>query len=111
VRQQGDGDASRPAADRLVSGDPLQKVWNAYADWGEQFFAGHWSSTRGLWRVRYTEHELCVMTAGRVALVSEAGVRTVFGPGDAFVVPRGFQGTWEVIEDCTKIYAVFTPRT
>jgi len=35
-------------------------VWNHYADASEQFFAGVWASTRGRWRVRYTEHELCI---------------------------------------------------
>jgi len=64
-----------------------------------------------VWRVRYTECELCVLTAGRVELVSESGARAAFGPGDAFVVPAGYAGTWAVLEDCTKIYAIFAPRT
>jgi len=106
----GEGEASRPAAERLIAGEPLQRAWNAFTDADEQFHVGHWSSTRGVWRVRYTECELCVLTAGRVELVSAAGVRSSFGPGDAFVVPAGFSGTWSVIEDCTKIYAIFIPR-
>src|SRR5256885_2682869 len=44
----------------------------------------------GKWRVRYTENELCVMTAGRVTIESATGERSSFGPGDAFVVPAGF---------------------
>jgi uncharacterized cupin superfamily protein len=110
VKIAGEGEASRPAADRLLAGDPVQRAWNAYSDGSEQFHVGHWSSTRGVWRVRYTECELCVLTAGRVELVSEAGTRVSFGPGDAFVVPAGFSGTWAVIEDCTKIYAIFIPQ-
>ncbi|MEZ5533256.1 MAG: cupin domain-containing protein [Steroidobacteraceae bacterium] len=102
---------SRPAADRLLAGSPVQHAWNAYSDAGEQFHAGYWSSTRGVWRVRYTECELCVLTAGRVELVSDSGVRVSYGAGDAFVVPAGYSGTWSVIEDCTKIYAIFIPRT
>ncbi|MGE0582884.1 MAG: cupin domain-containing protein [Steroidobacteraceae bacterium] len=110
VTIQGAGEASRPAADRLIDGDPVQHAWNAFSDASERFHVGHWSSTRGLWRVRYTECELCVLTAGRVELVSEAGARMNFGPGDAFVVPAGFAGTWAVLEDCTKIYAIFIPQ-
>jgi len=26
-------------------------------------------------------------------------------------VPSGFEGTWEVVEDCTKFYALFESRT
>jgi uncharacterized cupin superfamily protein len=26
-------------------------------------------------------------------------------------VPAGFEGTWEVVEDCTKFYAIFETRT
>ena len=107
----GEGESTRPAADRLIAGDPVQRAWNVFTDAGEQFHVGHWSSTRGVWRVRYTECELCVLTAGHVELVSQSGARTNFGPGEAFVVPAGFAGTWAVLEDCTKIYAIFIPRT
>ncbi len=102
-----DPETSVPAADRLISGTPELKVWNAYTDGTQQFFAGRWSATRGKWRVRYTENELCVMTAGRVVIESDSGERSTFGRGDAFVVPAGFSGSWEVLEDCSKIYAIF----
>jgi uncharacterized cupin superfamily protein len=103
-------DVSVPTSDRLIAGNPEHRVWNTFTDSTQSFFAGRWSGTRGKWRVRYTENELCVMTAGRVVIESESGERSVFGPGDAFVVPAGFAGTWEVLEDCSKIYAIFEPR-
>src|SRR5262245_53977539 len=102
-------DRSTPSADRLIEGDPQHSVWNAFTDSSQHFFAGHWSSTKGKWRVRYTENELCVITAGKVAIVSDEGTRNIFVAGDAFVVPAGFSGSWEVIDDCTKIYAIFEP--
>jgi uncharacterized protein len=103
-------DVSAPPAERLLAGQPELQVRNFFADASQQFFAGRWSATRGKWRVRYTENELCVMTAGRVVIESETGERASFGPGDAFVVPAGFTGTWEVVEDCAKIYAIFEAR-
>jgi uncharacterized cupin superfamily protein len=51
------------------------------------------------------------MTAGRVLITAEDGSANTFAAGDAFVVPAGFSGTWEVLEDCTKIYAIFEART
>jgi len=102
-----EAEVSEPPAERRIAGSPELRVANYYSDGTQQFFAGRWAATRGKWRVRYTENELCVMTAGRVVIVSDAGERASFGPGDAFVVPAGFAGTWEVLEDCAKIYAIF----
>ena len=105
------GDSSRPDADRLVAGDPRQTVANYFSDATAQFHSGIWSSTCGKWRIRYSESEFCCLTKGRVVLENRAGERWQFGPGQAFVVPSGFEGTWEVIEDCTKFYAIFEART
>ena len=105
------GDASRPAADRLVAGDPQQTVANYFSDSAGQFHTGVWSSTRGKWRISYSESEFCCLTKGRVVLENRAGERWEFGPGEGFVVPSGFEGTWEVTEDCTKFYAIFEART
>lgn len=104
-------EVSAPAPDRLIDGAPEQRVANYFTDPSGQFFAGRWSSTRGKWRVRYTENELCVMMAGRVVLTADDGAVSSFGAGDAFVIPAGFSGTWEVIVDCTKIYAIFEKLT
>jgi uncharacterized protein len=104
-------DVSVPAADRILAGHPEHRVWNYFTDSTQTFFAGRWSGTRGKWRVRYTENELCVMTVGRVVITSDSGVAGTFGPGDAFVIPAGFAGTWEVLEDCEKVYAIFEPRS
>jgi uncharacterized protein len=101
---------SAMAADRVISGKPVARVANYFNDDSQQFFAGRWSATRGTWRVRYTENELCVMTSGKVVISSESGESYSFGPGDAFVIPAGFSGTWEVLEDCSKIYAIFEQR-
>lgn len=113
VRLEGPGnwESCGPSPERILEGEPAHRVWNAFTDASGQFFCGRWSSTRGRWRVRYTENELCVITAGRVVIESAAGERQAFVAGDAFVVPSGFEGTWTVLEDCTKLYAIFEPRS
>jgi uncharacterized cupin superfamily protein len=102
---------SEPAADRLISGHPRQTIANFFTDPTQQFFAGRWSSSPGKWRIRYSESEFCCLTEGLVVLENTRGQRWQFGPGAAFVVPAGFEGTWEVIETCTKFYAIFEART
>lgn len=104
-------ESSAPAADRLIAGNPRQAIANHFTDSTQQFFAGTWSSTVGKWRIRYSESEFCCLTRGRVALESQSGERWEFGPGMGFVVPAGFEGTWEVLEPCTKFYAIFEGRT
>jgi hypothetical protein len=101
-----DPEPSEPPAERLLAGNPQLQMRNYFTDTSQQFFAGRWSATRGKWRVRYTENELCVMTAGTVVIESASGERSTFRAGDAFVIPAGFTGSWEVLEDCTKIYAI-----
>jgi hypothetical protein len=110
-RQQIEGDESAPAADRLIAGDPRQIVRNHFSDPTGQFHSGLWSSTPGQWRIRYSESEFCCLTRGRVVIENMQGEKWAFGPGEGFVVPAGFEGTWQVVEECTKFYAIFEART
>jgi uncharacterized cupin superfamily protein len=110
-RSKLDAEPSTQPADRVLAGDPRQTVANYFSDSTRQFHSGVWSSTIGKWRIRYSESEFCCLTRGRVVLANTAGERWEFGPGEGFVVPGGFEGTWEVLEDCTKFYAIFEART
>ncbi len=98
-------------AARLVGGSPMpvQTVRNGFTDATGRFFGGIWRSSVGTWRVRYTENELCVLTEGRVRISDAAGNSWSFGAGDCFVVPAGFEGTWEVLEPARKYYAIYEP--
>ena len=104
------GEPANPAPERILAGIPRARVSNQFADPTQQFFCGWWSSSMGKWRIQYTEQEFCVLIEGRVRLESADGERWDFRAGDAFVVPAGFTGTWEVLEACKKWYAIFEPR-
>lgn len=100
---------SRPDAKAVLAGDPRQVARNFFSDSTGQMFAGEWQSTRGRWRVRYTENEFCYLTRGRVRI--EGGGQTwTFSAGSAFVLPAGFIGVWEVLEPVTKLYVIFEAR-
>ncbi len=102
-------ETSKPSADRLLSGSPVQTIRNFYADASSQFFAGIWESSPGRWRVSYTEHEFCHLTRGRIRIEDEDGRSWTFGAGSSFVIPAGFSGIWEVLEAAQKLYVVFQP--
>ncbi len=100
-------ETSRPA--NVLSGDPVTTLQNYYTDSSGRFFAGVWESTAGKWAVDYQEEELCVLLSGVARLTSTEGDAQTFRAGDAFVIPRGFKGTWETLEPLRKIYAIYEP--
>ena len=107
----GEAETLRLDAARLAPGSPSPKqtARNLFTDSTGRFFSGIWTGTRGAWRVSYTENELCVLTHGKVRITGDSGRSWTFGPGDCFVVPAGFEGLWEVVEDARKFYAIFEP--
>lgn len=103
-------EVSSPPPDRVLAGQPVQSVRNFFADPTGQFFVGTWSSTPGLWRIRYTESEFCHLLSGAIRLTDGQGTSWSFTAGASFVVPAGFTGTWEVLESASKLYAIFEAK-
>ncbi|MBP7000169.1 cupin domain-containing protein [Amaricoccus sp.] len=108
VTREGPGESADAAPGRLVAGSGASTVWNAFSDAAGRLHVGHWSSEPGVRRVAYAETELCVLLEGRVRLADPDG-EVEFGPGEAFVIAAGFEGTWESLGRVTKIYAVLEP--
>ena len=103
----GQPEDSAPAAANLISGHPRQQIWNVLSSGDGRFHVGQWASGPGAWRVNYSEYELCHLLAGVVRLTDEAGAVKTYRAGDTFVIPSGFRGSWEVVEACRKIYAIY----
>jgi uncharacterized cupin superfamily protein len=99
-----------PAPERIVSGNPLQRVWVRYEDSSAQFCVGQWACDSGSWRVVYTEHEYCEMLAGRIRMTDDAGAVCEVVAGDRFVVPAGFTGIWEVLEPACKNFVIYEAK-
>jgi uncharacterized cupin superfamily protein len=97
----------RPAAEKILEGDPQQTLYNHYNSPCGQMSAGVWEGETGQWKVSYTEHEFCEIVHGVSVLRDEQGHSKTLRVGDRFVIPAGFKGTWEVLENCRKIYVVF----
>lgn len=94
----------RPAADRLIAGDPVFSTWNHTDQDG--LFCGIWQSTPGTWRVVYTEWEYCHILSGVSVLTPDNAPGRTVRAGDSFIIPRGFSGTWEVVETTSKDYVI-----
>lgn len=98
-----------PAQDvpkRVLKGQPRTGAANFYSDQRGKFHCGLWDSSPGKWQIDYTEEEFCLILEGRALLTNEAGEEESFGPGDAFVIPAGFKGSWETTEKLRKYYVI-----
>ena len=95
-----------PPPDRLVDGHPLQRAWVRFEDPAKGFDAGVWESDPGTWRLRSTEVEYCRILSGRSRITAADGTVTEVGPGDEFVIPSGFEGTWQVLERTRKTFVI-----
>lgn len=104
TRQGVPAEISRPAPERVVSGDPVHSTWNIEDRDG--IFCGQWQSTPGKWKVAYTEWEYVFIHAGHSILTDSAGSQTHLRAGDSFIIRPGFAGTWEVIETTLKDYVI-----
>lgn len=102
-------EASAIAGDRLIAGNPSQGVANLFSDPTGQLHCGIWQAEPATWRVRYSEHEYCLMLEGRILIRADDGAESLVTAGDSFVVPAGFSGTWQVLEKARKVYVIFEP--
>jgi uncharacterized cupin superfamily protein len=66
---------------------------------------GYWTGEPGRARIEPWPYiEICVIKMGRVAVADNDGCRREFGPGDSFIVPKGFVGEWVTLETATKVF-------
>ena len=106
-----EGSVSAIPPERCVNGQPEQTLWNQFQDSSEQMLSCIWECTEGKWNADYSgKNEFCHILSGKVVLTDEAGSSSTFSAGDSFVIPRGFVGTWEVLEPVRKLYVIVTPK-
>ncbi|WP_051340884.1 cupin domain-containing protein [Azospirillum halopraeferens] len=98
-----------PDPGRIIAGTPVFTTRNAYESADGKRFAGVWSCTPGVWRIRYDEWEHCRITEGTSVITHTDGRSWTVRAGDSFVLEPGFEGTWEVVETTTKQYVVILP--
>jgi uncharacterized cupin superfamily protein len=94
-----------PAAERVISGNPQFRTWNAEEAEGG-LYAGVWEATPGKWRIEYDEWEFCHILSGVSVVTEDGGAEHILRAGDAFVLRPGFKGSWQVLETTRKEYVI-----
>ncbi|MCI2398879.1 cupin domain-containing protein [Aliiroseovarius subalbicans] len=100
----GPGEVDRPAANRLIAGDPVFTTWDLEERDG--LFAGIWQSTPGKWRVAYDEWEYFNILSGHSILTEDDKPPVHLRAGDRMIIRPGFKGRWEVVETTVKDYVI-----
>ena len=92
--------------ERVVEGDPQHVTKLHFESPDGKLISGTWESTAGKWHVFTERDEFCTILSGHVQLISEDGEIQDFKTGDAFLIPNGFRGYWNVIETTTKHFVI-----
>ena len=99
--------------------DPANVVEGEARERGHSFFtnargnvqAGVWECTPCKERIdSYPVDEMMTVLAGSVTVTDAGGDAQTFGPGDTFVIGKGFRGTWHITETLRKFYMIVEPE-
>jgi uncharacterized protein len=94
------------------SGDPQVAARVLARDAASGTEVGVWSCTPGGWPVdSRTDTEVAHILSGRAVITDEGGARRELGAGDAIILPVGWTGRWDVVEDVRKLYVLIRPIT
>ena len=95
--------------------DPANVSGAAPKETGHHFFTNAAGNlTAGVWEATaykeeidgYPVDELMIVLEGSVTVTDAEGVGETFSAGDAFIMPKGFRGTWENTETIRKYYMI-----
>jgi uncharacterized cupin superfamily protein len=97
-------------SDTPVAGARHPRARTAFVDATGCFTAGVWACDAGTLEIRdLAIDEACYLIEGEVILTDADGRSERFVAGEAFVLPRGFSGTWHMPVPIRKYNAMHTP--
>ena len=96
------------ASDSIVEGAANPTAYTAYADPSGVFTVGVWACDAGTLAINdLAIDEACYLLKGEVIITDAEGNSERFVAGDAFLLKRGFVGTWRMPEPILKYNAMF----
>jgi len=95
-------------SDTPVNGARNPTAYIAYSYKNGHFNSGVWACDAGTIKIEnLAVHETCVLIEGIVEITDENGKIEVFNACDAFVLPKGFSGTWHMPVPIKKFNAIY----
>ncbi|MFC0180165.1 cupin domain-containing protein [Thorsellia kenyensis] len=84
----------------VIEGDPQASALSTLGEPSDNLNGGYFACTHGKFSMTYPFTEYATVLSGSLALTNElTGERTVYGPGDSWIVEKGTPVTWEVLSD------------
>jgi uncharacterized cupin superfamily protein len=84
--------------------------WRATSGTSDGYIVGWWEGKVGAVEFPPTTcGEVSWIVEGRIALTDKNGERREFVAGEGYLLPQGFEGRWETIEDAKKFYVLLEP--
>ena len=93
-------------ADVILESAKAPHTLNAFSDASNMLSAGVWQCDAGTLKLADLPiHEVCVLIEGEVVITSDDGRSDRYAAGDAFILHKGFSGTWHM-PVATKKYSI-----
>lgn len=93
-----------PSEKYAVPGKPVPDA-GSNMSYGGSLRTGIFAGGPGFIRLKdWPDDEEVVLVSGHLVIVSDDGKTSSFGPGDVFVIPKGFNGTYEMKDKMKEIY-------
>lgn len=84
----------------VIDGDPQASGLQTLGEPTDNLNGGYFGCTKGVFKMTYPFTEYATILAGQLALTDEnTGIRTIFNPGDSWIVEKGTPVIWEVLTD------------
>jgi uncharacterized cupin superfamily protein len=95
-------------SDTIVSGAAHPAAYTAYTDPSGVFTVGVWACDAGTLAINdLAIDEACYLLEGEVIITDAEGHSERYVAGDAFLLKRGFVGTWHMPRPILKYNAMF----
>jgi uncharacterized cupin superfamily protein len=84
------------------------KTAAGYVSADRKFTVSLWQSGPGILKTSgYPHDEYCLVVSGDLVITNESGSQREFHPGDTFVIPKGWVGTWDMKTRFKKQFVAF----
>lgn len=84
--------------------EPTMKTWIEYST--EEALCGTWEATVGTYHATYASWEFVHLIEGKITITPDGGESYTVSAGDAFVIEKGFAGTWKIEENVKKHFHI-----
>jgi len=95
---------------RYLVDDPSESSHTFFTSTQGKVTAGVWQCSPCIKTIeRWGVDEICTVLSGSLTVTGEDGIAQAFGPGDSFVMPQDFKGTWHITKTFKKFWMIFEP--